>query len=122
MEGERMTTYQELMKYMSKAKDTAKGRPIGKATRMKMKVIDSTPVVDVEYHETMVVRTTPTKIEFNNGGYYTATTAKRINAFLPEGCSVWRRSGSWYYVNRAGIVCDFNYSMSIDHDGWKKGD
>ena len=114
--------YQEQMRYMSKAQDTIKGRPIGKATRMKMKVIDNTPVVDVVYHETMVVRTTPTKIEFNNGGYYTATTAKRINQYLPAGCSVWRRSGSWYYVNRAGIVCDFNYRMSIDHDGWKMGD
>ena len=113
-----MITYQELMKYMSKAKDTTKGRPVGIATRMKMRVIDNTPVVDVVYHKTIVVRTTPTKIEINNGGYYTATTAKRINQYLPAGCSVWRRNDSWYYVNRAGTVYDFGVDMSIDHDGW----
>jgi hypothetical protein len=118
MEGERMITYQELMKYMSKAKDTTKGRPVGKATRMKMKVIDNTPVVDVVYHETVVVRTTPTRIELNNGGYYTPTTAKRINQYLPEGCSVWRRNGSWYYVNRAGYVASWDMKISITHEGW----
>ena len=64
-----MMTFQELMKYMSKAKDTAKGRPVGRATRMKMKVIDGTPVVDVVYHKTVVVRMTPTQIQINNGGY-----------------------------------------------------
>ena len=113
-----MTTYQELMKYMSKAKDTAKGRPLGRGTRMKMKVIDNTPVVDVVYHKTIVVRMTPTKIEFNNGGYYTPTTAKRINEYLPAGCSVLRQNGSWYYVNKAGTVYYFGVDMSIDHDGW----
>ena len=121
MEGERMTIYQELMKYMSKAKDTAKGRPIGKATRMKMRVIDNTPVVDVVYHKTIVVRMTPTEIQINNGGYYTPTTARRINEYLPAGCSVWRQNGSWYYVNKAGKVYDFGVDMSIDHDGWVLG-
>jgi len=113
-----MITYQDLMKYMSKAKNPVKGRPLGKATRMKMQVVDGIPVVDVVYHKTVVVRMTPTKIVINNGGYYTPTTAKRINQYLPAGCSVRRRGGSWYYVNRAGTVFNFSENMSTDHDGW----
>ena len=116
-----MITYQELMKYMSKAKDTAKGRPIGTATRMKIQVVDNTPVVDVVYHDTIVVRFHPTHIRLDNGGYYTPTTAKRINQYLPAGCSVWRRNGSWYYVNRAGKVYEFGVDMTIDHEGWVLG-
>ena len=113
-----MITYQDLMKYMSKAKNPVKGRPLGKATRMKMQVVDGIPVVDVVYHKTVVVRMTPTKIVINNGGYYTLTTAKRINQYLPAGCSVRRRGGSWYYVNRAGTVFNFSENMSTDHEGW----
>lgn len=112
-----MNDYQRMMKYMSKAKDTTKGRPLGRGTRMKMRVIDNTPVVDVVYHKTVVVRVTPTHTDIDNGGYYTRTTAMRINNFLPTGCSVRRRKGSWYYVNRAGKVYEFAHSMRINNDG-----
>jgi hypothetical protein len=112
-------TYQSLMKYISKAKNPVKGRPVGKATRLKMQVIDGTPVVDVVYHKTVIVRMTPTEIVINNGGYYTLTTAKRINQYLPAGCSVRRRDGSWHYVNHWGEgVFNFSEKMTIDHEGW----
>lgn len=117
-----MITYQDLMKYMSKAKNPVKGRPLGKATRMKMQVVDGIPVVDVVYHETVVVRMTPTEIVINNGGYYTPTTAKRIKQYLPAGCSVHRRDGSWYYVNRHGVVTSWDTEKRITHEGWEIAD
>jgi hypothetical protein len=111
-------TYQSLMKYMSKAKNPVKGRPVGKATRLKMQVIDGIPVIDVVYHKTVVVRMTPTEIVINNGGYYTPTTAIRINQYLPAGCSVHRRDGSWYYVNRRhAIVTSWDTEKRITHAG-----
>ena len=65
--------------------------------------------VRVRYHETDVVVTSPEKIILNTGGWFTATTKKRMNQASQQwglGFSVYQVASKWY-VSYEGRCYDF---------------
>lgn len=49
------------------------------------------------YHDTPIVSWfSDGSIRLNTGGFFTRTTKSRMNAFLPEGFSVFQRNTKWY--------------------------
>ena len=53
----------------------------------------------VQYHDTIIVEFTYTTIRLNTGGWYTATTKRRMNQVSQEydlGFHVYQKYGSWW--------------------------
>jgi len=68
----------------------------------------------VRYHSTAVIESDCTTITLRSGGWRTATTKKRINAFLPEGYSVYQDNFEWFVRLPNGLAIDFEDGMKID--------
>mgnify|MGYP003143044640 CR=1 FL=1 len=89
-------TYQDCMEFLAKAKCAKKGRPVAKATRMKLTLFTwQPPHAIVVYHKTCIVEWTPNKTVFTNGGYMTRTTKSRLNEYLPSGYRIHQVGGEW---------------------------
>ena len=89
-------TYQDCMAFLAKAKCASKGRPVAKATRMKLTLYThQPPQAELSYHNTYIVNWTPNKTVFTNGGYMTQTTKSRLNDYLPSGYRIRQVKGEW---------------------------
>lgn len=54
----------------------------------------------IRYHATDVIEYKDNEIILNNGGYYTVTTKKRINEYLPHNLYVEQKNFEWFLVDR----------------------
>ncbi len=98
-------TYQDCMAFLAKAKCASKGRPVAKATRMKLYLSTwQPPHALVVYHNTCIVEWTPNKTVFTNGGYMTQTTKSRLNDYLPSGYRINQVKGEWVLTNPDRMV------------------
>jgi len=81
---------------------------IGK-TGTKVAVKDST--ISVKYHSTEVVRVEGNQVTLKTGGWFTATTKKRMNQASQEfnlGFTVFQSKGEWFVeVGREVLNFDF---------------
>ena len=81
----------------------------------KTSVINDNNVLIVAYHNTPVVKVTDKEIILNTGGWYTATTKRRMNqASLSYGLgfAVSQVNFSWY-VDYKGEVIPFEDNMKL---------
>jgi hypothetical protein len=68
----------------------------------------------VRYHSTAVIESDHTTITLRSGGWRTATTKKRINAFLPQGYSLFQQKYEWFLSLPNSLVIPFEDGMKID--------
>ena len=52
--------------------------------------------IAVRYHATDVVTVRDGVVTLNSGGWRTATTKKRVNAYLPDGWSLYQHRHEWF--------------------------
>lgn len=53
-------------------------------------------------------------IELNSGGFYTATTSKKINQQLPAGFKLFSKKGSWVLETPTGDLLPFVDGMKFN--------
>jgi len=81
----------------------------------KTSVVNDNNITMVCYHSTPVVKITDTEIILNTGGWYTATTKRRMNqASLSYrlGFAVYQVNHSWY-VDYKGDTIPFEDNMKL---------
>jgi len=94
--------YQEMMRFMSKARDISKGRPTGqRGTRLVLnaRYNDACPtIVQLVYHKTPLITWHPSgRVIFSNHGWNTRTTIARMNEYLSHyNCRIFTRKGVKY--------------------------
>jgi len=75
-------------------------------------ILGDTYGFEVVYHETTIFRREGNVIRLNTGGYFTATTKRRINQALAQSFKhliVVQRGGDWYLVdNKTGAAIPFD--------------
>lgn len=97
---------------LAKCRDKQKGKLIGFNTRIRQANDRS---IVITYYNTDIVRLSLDKITFNNGGFNTRSTNKRLNKYSPSGIYFFSKNnelhvsvhGYWYY---------FKQNMSLDRD------
>jgi len=76
------------------------------------------PAVGVRFHDTFVVVNSAFTITLNTGGFGTATTRDRINAYTPDDVQVYTEKGSWMVKGTHHSV-PFIEGMTLHwNDGW----
>tara|TARA_R110002020_G_scaffold268289_1_gene483496 strand:- start:454 stop:720 length:267 start_codon:yes stop_codon:yes gene_type:complete len=82
----------------------------------KTSVVNDNNVLIVAYHNTPVVKVTNTEIILNTGGWYSATTKRRMNqASLSYGLgfAVYQVNHSWY-VDYKGDTIPYEDNMKLN--------
>lgn len=94
-----ITSFEEAQEYLGGKKE----RPLpGAATLLhNMGWNDSWPPemrgIAVYYHQTPIVTYWGNgEVEIDTGGWYTVTTKRRINQYIPDGWYVFQEDGGWY--------------------------
>lgn len=86
-------SYEDAINYLG----TKKERPCGNNTRIRK---DGNSVFIRHFATDIVEYVSNGIIILDNGGYYTSTTKERLNAFIPQGFSIWQTKGVWSLSNR----------------------
>jgi hypothetical protein len=73
------------------------------------------PAIGVRFHDTFVVVNSAFTITLNTGGFGTATTRERINAYTPASVSIITDKGSWMVRTTKGTV-PFVEGMTLHWD------
>lgn len=93
-----ITSFEEAKEYLNGKRE----RPLpGKATYLRDLGYDgpcgAMQGISVYYHKTPVVTYWGNgEVELNTGGFYTATTKRRINQYIPDGYYVFQEDYGWY--------------------------
>lgn len=80
------------------------------------KVLHNHVGIDVYYHGTRIVTTTPTSFTLNSGGWHTLSTKQRMNQTSQEynlGFHVWQMDWKWY-VDYQGKTNNFYDGITFD--------
>ena len=81
----------------------------------KTSVVNDNNITMVCYHSTPVVKITDTEIILNTGGWYTATTKRRMNQASKSyglGFAVYQVNHSWY-VDYKGDTIPYEDNMKL---------
>lgn len=92
-------------------------------TRDRKKVANNTwlerheNTIALRLHNTDIVTwATPNRAILNVGGWFTVTTANRINQVLPNGVSQYSKRGRWMLKQADGTAIPWNDGMMLDTD------
>ena len=91
-----------------KVATSVRREPLGDIEELRYKTI-------VRYHDTDIVKFSENYIELNTGGWFTATTKKRMNQAASEyglDFYVYQLDGTWY-VRRGEVRYGFNGNVAV---------
>lgn len=106
--------YIEAMDIASKARDKVKGKPVAGHSRI---VKDGDNVALVLHTTAILTWHRDGKMTLNTGGWYSATTKRRLNEFLPQGWNIKSRKGKWTLFMKGQRVAPFVDGIIIDTYG-----
>ncbi len=77
---------------------------------------DDEPMYCIRYHRTIIVKWTPDKTVFYDGGWQTYTTKQRINEFLPAGYRLSSERYAWKLHTAADGTIDWHSGVTFKAD------
>lgn len=99
-----MMTYNKADTLFQSAKNKAKGKPIGRNTRLRQVSLDS---FGIQYHSTIILLINRDgSYEYHNGGWDTITTKQRMNEYGP--LSIFSIKGEWFARYKGETIPYFN--------------
>lgn len=114
-----IATYEQAADLFATARSKDAGKPIANNTRIvRIDNGDEKPTLAIRLHQTNVVIYYPDgRIEFNSGGWRTATTKDRINNYSP--INIWQKDRIWYVTPPGGSATfGFKDGMWLDKMGY----